>query len=88
MRKTRGFTLFELLAVVGVISVVTLAAVPQLTKARETYRLTGAANDLVGRLNNARIHGDYQKRGSSSSSHRFNDLLHRKGNSAEYLGCG
>ena len=50
-----GFSLLELLLVAGLALTLSMVAAPALLSVREDYRLTGVANELVGRLNNARI---------------------------------
>ena len=50
----RGFTLFELMMLVSVISIVTTMAVPQLRQSMAGYRLLSSANLLATELNSGR----------------------------------
>jgi len=50
----RGFTLFELMMLVSVISIITTMAVPQLRQSMADYRLVSSANLLAIELNSGR----------------------------------
>ncbi len=51
----RGFSMLEVLIVIGVILIITVVALPSLIDASDEYRLTAVAGQVVGNLNNARI---------------------------------
>jgi type II secretory pathway pseudopilin PulG len=48
-------SMFELLIVIAIIGAVSAVALPQLVEARDEYRLTAVAGQVVGAMNNARI---------------------------------
>ena len=50
----RGFTLFELMMLVSIISIVTTMAVPQLRQSMAGYRLLSSANLVATELNSGR----------------------------------
>lgn len=50
-----GFTLVELIVTVSVLAILTTIAVPSFSSLLNSNRLTGAANDLVGGLQAARL---------------------------------
>ncbi len=52
--SNRGFTLFELMMLVSVISIVTTMAVPQLRQSMADYRLVSCANLVAIELNSGR----------------------------------
>ena len=47
--------MFELMIVIFIISAISMVAIPQLMVAREEYRLTAVAGQVVGAMSNARI---------------------------------
>ena len=51
----RGFSILEVIMVVAIILIVTALALPGLRDARDEYRLTAAASEVIGYLNNARV---------------------------------
>ena len=53
-KATAGFTLFELLAVLGIIAVLTAIAVPNLIAWQTNAKLRGAVNNLTGDLQMAK----------------------------------
>ncbi len=52
--SNRGFSLFELMMLVSVITIITTMAVPQLRQSMADYRLTASANLLAIELNSGR----------------------------------
>ena len=52
--SNRGFTLFELMMLVSIISIVTTMAVPQLRQSMAGYRLLSSANLVATELNSGR----------------------------------
>ena len=52
--SNRGFTLFELMMLVSVITIITTMAVPQLRQSMADYRLVSSANLLAVELNSGR----------------------------------
>jgi type IV fimbrial biogenesis protein FimT len=57
MRKVRGFTLVELLTVIGIAAILMMVAVPSFTKVIATQRLKAAASNLQVALYTARSEG-------------------------------
>lgn len=55
LNRDKGMSMIELLVVILAITVISATALPQLMDARESYRLTAEASDLITRLSNARI---------------------------------
>lgn len=53
-RAQRGFTLVEMLAIVGIVAVLTAAVSPSMIEASATSRLDAAANQLAGAVRLAR----------------------------------
>ena len=69
-----GMSLFELIVVIVIIGAVSIVAVPQLTDARENYRLTAVAQQVSGNLSNPRIlsiteNSDYRVRIAGTDSY-------------------
>lgn len=54
-RRLSGYTLLELLIVLGMISIMGIIAIPQLVQVTEEYRLNAVAREVTGNLSNARI---------------------------------
>ncbi len=52
--SNRGFTLFELMMLISVITIITTMAVPQLRQSMADYRLVASANLLAVELNSGR----------------------------------
>lgn len=55
IRRERGFTLNELLVVIGIVAILASLAVPSYQWATDKYRLKGAADTLRGDLQYARV---------------------------------
>ena len=54
VRKSRGFSITELIVAFGVLLVVAAIAAPKVTRAVRTYRLSGAATDVANMIQRAR----------------------------------
>lgn len=54
IKKTRGFTLIELILVIGIISIMAVLAIPMLGSFIQVSQTRGAAQELVTILNHAR----------------------------------
>ena len=55
MRNTRGLTIFEVLVVLGILAIVSAFAVPNVMNWRRGVQLRGAANNLKGDLELAKV---------------------------------
>lgn len=55
LRKESGFTLIELMTVVGIIAILLAIAVPGVMSWLPSYRLKAAAQDMVGNFQKARL---------------------------------
>ncbi len=55
MKKRNGFTIFELLTVIGILAILAVIAIPNMISWRSEARLRGASNNLRGDLQMARL---------------------------------
>lgn len=55
IKKDHGFTLIEILVVIGMVGILTAIAIPNMIDWREQRKLQGAANNLVADMQLARI---------------------------------
>ena len=55
MQKNSGFTLYELLAVIGIVSVLSMIAIPNIISWLPKYRLGSAARNLLSAMQYARL---------------------------------
>ncbi|MEE8116415.1 MAG: GspH/FimT family pseudopilin [Gemmatimonadales bacterium] len=78
--RRRGFTLIELLIAISVMAILAAIAIPKFASMRLRWSLDGAAQQLIGDLNRARI--EALKRNTSVDFDRTGPL----GYSIEYLG--
>ena len=51
----RGFTLFEMMISLAIMSIMGMIAIPQLIEATKEYRLTAIAREVSGNISNTRI---------------------------------
>ncbi|MBW2469949.1 MAG: GspH/FimT family protein [Deltaproteobacteria bacterium] len=55
MKKQNGFTIYELLTVIGIIGILAIIAVPNMISWRSEVKLRGASNNLRGDLQLAKL---------------------------------
>ena len=55
MQKNSGFTLYELLAVIGIVAVLSMIAIPNIISWLPKYRLGSAARNLLSAMQYARL---------------------------------
>ncbi|MCI0422857.1 MAG: GspH/FimT family pseudopilin, partial [Acidobacteria bacterium] len=53
--KQKGFTLLEVVIVMGIIMAMTAAVIPSITTSMELYRLNASAQEIVSQLQSARL---------------------------------